>query len=265
LKCRFDDLGDQPAVGEVLDSLVGNNTAGQPRSLMTAADEVAAAAAKSSSAPSVTSCFVVGGAWQRNQRYQIRFSVTTPASSGSRTPAPQIWVTPLVSSSLEAGYNWDNFTVLSGSSKYGALCEPPAHRRQAMSASFDACSALEQLLAAGGGAGALSMPASRTSAACLQQLQTLEAQASAAAYAGPINAGAFPFTAPPLTNVSRLAGAATGSCAEGSIFSARAGGECVDCTWGVVKRTSDGVLCAACNVLVYACWQMCALPRRRPS
>lgn len=186
-------------------------------------------------------CFIAHGLWRRDVRYQVSFDVTHPASSRATKAAPAIWTAPLKHTRNDTSGNYTLNIV--GPTKWGTVCTPPPHRQTALGTAFDAC-------AAAGTAG-LALPQPATPAACVAALQ---ARMSALRGADTPEAAAalrrMPFTAPPLAATYAQGAAAEGGCPQGSIWSARASGECVRCTHGTLTQVAPG---AARRMALAAC------------
>ena len=170
--------------------------------------------------------------WRRDVRYLVSFDVAHPASERPTKPAPAIWIAPLKHTWNDAS---QNYTLhIAGPTKWGTVCTPPAHRQAALATAFDACAAVR--------AAGLRLPQPTSADACVAALQArrreLEQARTPEAAATLLQ---LPYTAPPLAAATAQGAAAEGGCPQGSIWSARAGGECVTCAHGTLTQVASGV------------------------
>lgn len=192
-----------------------------------------AASASEGNSTAAPHCFVLRGAWERNTRYQLRFTVVNPTHPESSRPAARVWTTPLnLAPGGTDGTSSDERHVISGPGTLGTFCEPVAHRAASMATTYDACAAAE---AAGVLPEGEPVPED-----CISAIQTARAASNAAvAAAGGVLPEAL-LALPPITSFAAARGATALECAPGEVHSTRAGGQCIRCTWGALVLGQDG-------------------------
>jgi hypothetical protein len=240
LLCRYDDWAHQVQDGQPLFAMFGAEPLPvTEKASSAAAEQLAAYAGRGERAQWPANCFVVEGAWARNTRYEFSIEVTNPPYSETTKVAPRLWVTPLRRAATQAARDGDADSaasdapfVISGPSKYGSMCTLPAHRAEAMSTSFDACKAAALI-------GAVQTDTTSPEA-CLKAIHATKNRPTGSRQVSNKHLSRAPFLAPPVHNVAAIVGAVEAQCPPKTVYSVRAGGECVRCTWGNIISDADG-------------------------